>query len=87
MQKLSHHGFDTSYEQAHLSIDNFSAGHARQSADIIVAFLDEVARTVGPEAVQREWRRVWRGYASFAYFIEHHLVTDATGHRTAELVI
>ncbi len=87
MQKLSHHGFDTSYEQAHLSIDNFSAGHARQSADIIIAFLDEVARTVGEEAVQREWRRVWRGYASFAYFIEHHLIKEAASHRTAELVI
>lgn len=74
IQKLRRHNFDVSYEEAHLSIDNFSAGHARQSADIIVSFLDDVRRESGEEAVQGAWRRVWRGYASFAYFVEHQLV-------------
>ncbi|MEU8588237.1 iron-containing redox enzyme family protein [Streptomyces sp. NPDC048664] len=74
IQKLRGHGLDISYEEAHLSIDNFSAGHARQSAEIIVAHLDDVRRAAGQEAVQREWRRIWRGYASFAYFVEHTLV-------------
>ncbi|MEU3552851.1 iron-containing redox enzyme family protein [Streptomyces fragilis] len=77
IQKLRRHNFDVSYEEAHLSIDNFSAGHARQSADIVVSFLEDVRRRSGEEAVQREWRRVWRGYASFAYFVEHHLVRQA----------
>ncbi len=70
IQKLRHYGFDDCYEQAHLTIDNLSAGHSRQAADIIVSYLDEVRRTLGDAAVQREWRRVWRGYASFAYFVE-----------------
>ncbi|GAA3293667.1 hypothetical protein GCM10020295_16180 [Streptomyces cinereospinus] len=74
IDKLSAHGFDTSYERAHLTIDNMSAGHARQAAEIIVSFLDDVHRTAGPEAVQREWRRVWRGYASYASFVERRLV-------------
>ncbi|MFC5954533.1 iron-containing redox enzyme family protein [Streptomyces pratens] len=74
IQKLRRHRLDASYEEAHLSIDNFSAGHARQSADIIVSYLDDVRRNSGEDAVQREWRRVWRGYASFAYFVEHQLV-------------
>ncbi|MGR4880850.1 iron-containing redox enzyme family protein [Streptomyces sp. LARHCF249] len=74
IQKLRSHNLDAGYEQAHLSIDNFSAGHARQSADIIVSYLDGIRRTSGEEAVQREWRRIWRGYASFAYFVEHKLV-------------
>jgi hypothetical protein len=87
-QKLRHHGFDPIYEEAHLSIDNLSAGHARQSADIIVAYLDEVGRTVGPHIVPDQWRRIWRGYASFAYFVEHALVREATmPSRTSELVI
>lgn len=94
-EKLRRYGFDTAYEEAHLSIDNLSSGHARQSADIIVAHLDEVARHVGPAAVPGEWRRIWRGYASFAYFIEHALVREATaagarqpdGAEHAELVI
>lgn len=74
MQRLRHHGFDDSYERLHLSIDNFSAGHARQSADIIMAYLDGVERHSGQTAVPAEWRRIWRGYASFAYFVEDKLV-------------
>ena len=74
IQKLRHHGLDDCYEAAHLSIDNVSAGHARQSANIIIAHLDRVRRLSGPEAVHRQWSRIWNGYASFAYFVEHPLV-------------
>jgi hypothetical protein len=74
IQKLRHHGFDDCYEQAHLAIDNFSSGHTRQAADIIVSHLDHVRRTVGEAAVAGEWRRIWRGYASYAWFVEAPLV-------------
>jgi hypothetical protein len=88
IQKLRHHGFDPCYEQAHLTIDNFSAGHTRQAADIIVSYLDGIGRTLGDAVVQQEWRRVWRGYASFAYFLEQPLLKQvATGDTTAEVVI
>jgi Iron-containing redox enzyme len=76
VQKLNHHGFDDCYEQAHLTIDNLSAGHSRQAADIIVSYLDDVRHALGDAAVQREWRRVWRGYASLAYFVEHALIRE-----------
>jgi len=78
IQKLRHYGFDDCYEQAHLTIDNISAGHSRQAADIIVSYLDDVRRVLGDAAVQREWRRVWRGYASLAYFVEHALLKRVT---------
>jgi hypothetical protein len=81
IQKLRHYGFDDCYEQAHLTIDNISAGHSRQAADIIVSYLDEVRRTLGDAAVPQEWRRVWRGYASLAYFVEHALVRELTAER------
>jgi hypothetical protein len=84
IQKLRHHGFDDCYEQAHLTIDNLSAGHSRQAADIIVAYLDEVRRSLGEAAAQREWRRVWRGYASLAYFVEHALLKDLAGQGSGE---
>lgn len=97
VQKLRHYGFDDCYEQAHLTIDNLSAGHSRQAADIIVTYLDEVGRTLGEAAVQREWRRVWRGYASLAWFVEHALLkrltaeaepgTGAEAAETADLLI
>jgi hypothetical protein len=74
IQKLRAHRLDTSYEEIHLSIDNLSAGHARQAVDAIVAYLDDVSRTCGSDTVQREWRRIWRGYAAFAAFAESDLV-------------
>jgi hypothetical protein len=74
IQKLRHHGFDTCYEDAHLTIDNISAGHTKQAADIIVSYLDEVETTIGAAAVQAEWRRIWRGYAAYAYIVEPALL-------------
>jgi hypothetical protein len=88
IQKLRHYGFDDCYEQVHLTIDNLSAGHSRQAADIIVSYLDEVRRTLGDAAVQREWRRVWRGYASLAYFVEHALLRRVAAEpKTVDLVL
>jgi hypothetical protein len=84
IQKLRHYGFDDCYEVAHLTIDNISAGHSKQAADIIVSYLDDVRRTLGEAAVQAEWRRVWRGYASFAYFVEHPLLKRIAAETTAE---
>jgi hypothetical protein len=78
IQRLRHHGFDTAYEEAHLTIDNFSAGHSRQAVDAIVTYLDDVRRDLGASAVEGEWRRVWRGYASFAYFAEPQLMAELT---------
>ncbi|MDQ2956497.1 MAG: iron-containing redox enzyme family protein [Actinomycetota bacterium] len=84
MQKLRHHGFDDCYEQAHLAIDNFSAGHTKQAADIIVSYLDGVRRVAGEGVVQQEWRRIWRGYASFAYFVEHALLKSVRAEQVTE---
>ncbi|MGH3735190.1 MAG: iron-containing redox enzyme family protein [Micromonosporaceae bacterium] len=87
-QKLRAHGLDSGYEDVHLSIDNFSTGHARQAVDAIVTYLDDVERTCGGAAVRAEWRRVWRGYAGFAHFAEYDLVKQLTeGSEHAELVI
>jgi len=88
IQKLRHHGFDISYEQAHLTIDNFSAGHTRQAADIIVSYLDGIGRALGDAVVQDEWRRIWRGYASFAWFLEQPMLKQiAAEGDTADLLI
>ncbi|RFS84454.1 hypothetical protein D0T12_19605 [Actinomadura spongiicola] len=85
IEKLQAHGFDIGYEEAHLSIDNVSTGHSRQAVDVIISYLDVVERDHGGPAAEREWRRIWRGYASFAYFAEHQLVNSLRD--DAELVI
>ncbi|GAB3998644.1 hypothetical protein GCM10029992_25010 [Glycomyces albus] len=88
IQKLRRWGFDPIYEEAHLTIDNFSSGHARQSVDLINVHLDDVARHSGEDEVRRRWRRVWRGYASFAYYLEVDLVNGLkTAPDAAELII
>ncbi|MEU5883463.1 iron-containing redox enzyme family protein [Spirillospora sp. NPDC047279] len=85
IEKLRAHGFDIAYEEAHLSIDNVSTGHTRQAIDVITTYLDEVERDHGAEAARDDWRRIWRGYASFAFFTEHQLVGSLP--KDAELVI
>ena len=53
-----------------------------------MSYLDEVGRTLGDAAVPEEWRRVWRGYASFAYFVEQPLVQRvASGAEPTDLVL
>lgn len=89
IQKLNHYGFDDCYEKAHLTIDNFSAGHTKQAADIIVTYLDGVRRTLGDAVMRQEWRRIWRGYAAYAYFVEHALLKtlDTEDEPLADIVI
>ncbi|WP_349369831.1 iron-containing redox enzyme family protein [Salinarimonas sp.] len=70
IQKLKAHGFDAIYEEAHLSIDNASSGHARQSAEIVITYLDDVRRSFGEAEMHAAWERVWTGYCSFARFVE-----------------
>lgn len=78
IQKLRHWNLDPIYEEAHLSIDNVSAGHAHQAATIIQSYLGQIERQLGQDAVAAEWRRIWNGYALFAYFTEgYHLRHEA----------
>ncbi|MFI8417136.1 iron-containing redox enzyme family protein [Serratia sp. NPDC078593] len=73
IQKLRRYGFDTGYEEAHLTIDNFSAGHARQSVELIVAYMEDLAPNTSADERQQRWQRIWQGYASFAWFLETEL--------------
>ena len=70
IRKLRHYGFDDSYERLHLTIDNAFSGHVKVGVDAIHAYLDEIRTHLGPEGVDRVWRRIWRGYASMAPFVE-----------------
>ncbi|ACS86864.1 iron-containing redox enzyme family protein [Musicola paradisiaca] len=78
IQKLRRYGFDTIYEEAHLTIDNFSAGHARQSVDLIIAYMEDLPPNMTPDERQQRWCRIWRGYASFAWFLETDLKNNVS---------
>jgi hypothetical protein len=85
VQKLKHHGFDTSYEEVHLSIDNMATGHARSSLELTIAYLEAIRSQMGEDSCQATWRRVWDGYAYFAQFVERP--SRQMDSRPAELVI
>lgn len=87
IQKLRRYGFDTVYEEAHLTIDNFSAGHARQSVDLIIAYMEDLPPNMTPDERQQRWRRIWRGYASFAWFLETDLKNGASATETYSEVL
>jgi len=76
IQKLRRYGFDTIYEESHLTIDNFSAGHSRQAVDLIIDYLDDCRPGLNEEELQKRWRRIWRGYASFAFYLETDLLKE-----------
>lgn len=89
IQKLRRYGFDTIYEEAHLTIDNFSAGHSRQAVDLIIFHLDDIKPGLSDAELQQRWRRIWRGYASFAYYLENDLDKEIAPKNTgySELLI
>ncbi|AUQ24475.1 iron-containing redox enzyme family protein [Dickeya zeae] len=89
IQKLRRYGFDTIYEEAHLTIDNFSAGHSRQAVNLIIDYLDDCKLGLSEEALQQRWRRIWRGYASFALYLETDLPIQSVPKQTdySELLI
>jgi len=71
LRTLRRHWIDTARDDTPPPGDGCSAAaQARRSAGVIVDYLDEVARTCGANAVREHWRRIWRGYASFAYLVE-----------------
>jgi hypothetical protein len=59
-------GIDPLIAELHLSIDNLASGHARRARDAIVLFLENIARTEGPDGQKKAWERIHQGYLSYA---------------------
>jgi hypothetical protein len=63
---------DTFYAEIlgfHLGVTTAGLGTA-EAAGVVIDYLDGVSRTCGADTVRARWRRIWRGYASFAYLVE-----------------
>jgi hypothetical protein len=79
LRRLRRHWIDAAGEDTPAPVECTPAGQARHAAEVIIDYLDEVAMTCGSGAVRTHWRRIWRGYASFAYLVEQEpldLVSD-----------
>lgn len=70
---LEQRGMRADFWRVHVSADNFSTGHARQSVHLIQDHLRAIARDAGAEAAAVVWRRIWRGFLAMIYLFRIEL--------------
>lgn len=63
---LRKHGIDPQFYAMHAAIDNVTAGHGALAREAVEIHLNEVQTHSGQAAMQREWKRVWNGYVTWA---------------------
>ena len=73
VQLLKHYGIDPHYFTLHVAIDNVDSGHGAMGKDCVEWYLEDIRSKGGEEAVQEQWRRIWRGYVCFATTGRHNL--------------
>jgi hypothetical protein len=54
------------FYQLHVAIDNISEGHGALAKEAVKAFLEEQRQEGGDTEVQRNWKRIWNGYVTWA---------------------
>lgn len=59
-------GLDSQFWKMHVGIDNASEGHGAKARQAVELYLEHVFKEGGPDAMQAEWKRVWRGFVAFA---------------------
>ncbi len=64
---------DASYWRLHVSVDNLSTGHARQSLDAVLDFMDEAEGRYGAALAGPVWERIWTGFLVMLYLFEVEL--------------
>jgi hypothetical protein len=63
---FQHFGLDPHFYELHVGIDNAASGHGAKAREAVQWYLDEAFARGGGAEVQRQWRRIWTGYAAFA---------------------
>ncbi|WP_168880241.1 iron-containing redox enzyme family protein [Rhizobium sp. P28RR-XV] len=66
VRMLRGRGIDPLFYQLHVAIDNISEGHGALAIEAIKAFLAEQRLEGGDDEVQRNWKRIWNGYVTWA---------------------
>ena len=59
-------GIDPPFYQLHVAIDNISRGHGALAFEAIKIFLAEQRQEGGEDEVQKNWKRIWNGYVTWA---------------------
>lgn len=66
VRMLRGRGIDPLFYQLHVAIDNVSSGHGALAFDAVSAFLSRQRQEGGEEELQEAWKRIWRGYVTWA---------------------
>ena len=59
---------DPHFYVMHVGIDNAVNGHGAKAKQAVVQYLDEIKNKEGEEAMQEAWKRIWKGYITFATY-------------------
>ena len=73
IEHLERRNMRADFWRVHVSADNFSTGHARQSVHLIQDHMAMIERYFGPAEAAIIWQRVWRGFLAMIYLFRIEL--------------
>jgi hypothetical protein len=73
IRNLEKRGLRADFWRVHVSIDNFSSGHARQSVDAITAHMASLLERYGSDVAGPVWDRIWTGFLTMLYLFRIEL--------------
>lgn len=71
VDEMRYWGLDPAFVTVHIASDNLASGHAALAREAVAQYLDEVHARQGDEELQRQWQRVWTGFASLTVVPRH----------------
>ncbi len=66
VKRLEYLGINSHFFRMHVAIDNATEGHGAAAKRAVQLYLDHVFNEGGATAQQEQWRRIWRGFVTFA---------------------
>lgn len=67
IENIEKRGMRSDFWRVHVSADNFSTGHARQSVHLIQDHMKTIERYFGQAEASIVWDRIWRGFLTMIY--------------------
>ncbi|AXV79190.1 MULTISPECIES: iron-containing redox enzyme family protein [Ralstonia solanacearum species complex] len=83
IRNLEKRGLRADFWRVHVSIDNFSSGHARQSVNAIAEHMASVLDRYGGDVADLVWSRIWTGFLTMIYLFRIELAVLMAGATSA----
>lgn len=66
VKRLERQHINAQFYRMHIGIDNADDGHGAKGKMAVQQYLDALREKSGDEEVEKQWERIWTGYAAFA---------------------